>query len=308
MVSASFRPANTNQDFIRPMRLRYLAGYGSPLLSMWHKIQSSIANKASGAVRILTYHDIPDSGLELFKKQISYLASKYRFLTPSQFDLFIRGERTIAGINILLTFDDGYRSHRVVAEKILDEYGIKAVFFITTGFVGIKNEAERKKFILQKLYNGVGIDDGILTEMKPLTWQDLGYLIQQGHTIGAHTKTHRRFTDIHSQDDLYDEIIEGGNVLAKNLGGAIDYFSYPFGDINSINLRAMEVIKTRYKCCFSGLRGLNHSSVLSYGILRDSADINDPLAYLRLIIEGGLDIVYRRKVEKLLEIVNRQDV
>ncbi|VVB88601.1 Polysaccharide deacetylase [uncultured archaeon] len=282
------------------MKMRYFAGHFAPFLSTGRKIRSLYDN--SGYVRVLIYHDISESKLGLFSRQIHYLASHYQFLTPEQFQRFTQGEYYISGANLLITFDDGFKSNRLVAEKVLGPMGIKGIFFVTTEFIGQPDRTVQREFIEHQIFDGDISGSEILSGMEPLTWDDLEYLLEQGHVIGSHTCNHKRLSKVHSQNDLHYEIIESGNILEKKLGVTIDCFAYPFGDIDSICNGPVNLIKQRYKYSFSGIRGSNYSSVFPYAILRDAISVNDPPGYLRLIIENGIDIFYRKKASRLLKI------
>lgn len=283
------------------MKLRYLAGYSTSFLVFYNRIRRLLAKEATkGCLKILMYHNIPENKLELFKQQIYYLASIYRFLTPLQFLDFVNGKYCLSDINLLITFDDGFKSNRIVAEKILAQFGIKGIFFVSTEFIGLQDIYERKEFIAQQIYGGDSTNPEISSEMGALTWEDLEYLLDQGHSIGCHTKNHKRLSELHSKEELYDEIVESGNMLAKKLAVPINYFAYPFGDIDSVSKLAMKIVKSRYKYCFSGVRGSNYFPVDTYAILRDTISLDDPLSYVRFIVEGGLDIIYRNKAKRLL--------
>ncbi len=282
------------------MRLRYLAGYGAYILALCHKLRSFWTKDNSGYVRVLMYHNIHESKLGLFERQIRYLASNYRFLTPEQFQRFVQGEYRVSGVNLFITFDDGFKSNRIVAEKVLNPLGIKGIFFIPTEFIGILDKNKQREFIAQKIYDGDVTNTEISSDMKPLTWEDLEYLLSQGHVIGSHTLNHRRLSILNSPNIIHDEIIESGNILEKKLGVPVTHFAYPFGDIDSISSCSMDLVKERYEYCFSGIRGANCYPVLPYAILRDSIAVGDPPRYVRLIVENGIDIFYRRKAAKLL--------
>lgn len=51
----------------------------------------------------------------------------------------LAGDETINGRNLLLSFDDGFASNRDVAEKILNPLDIKALFFVVSDFVNLKD-------------------------------------------------------------------------------------------------------------------------------------------------------------------------
>lgn len=284
------------------MKFRYLAGYGASFLALYRRGSLLLCNNNSGYVKILMYHHIPESKQELFKRQIQFLASHNKFLTPIQFQEFLQEKYRISGTNLLLTFDDGFKSNRIVAEEILHPLDIKGIFFVPTGFIGLQDTQKRNEFIVQQIYGGHASSSRISFDMEALTWEDLKYLLAQGHVVGSHGRNHRRLSSIHSQEDLHDEIIESGNILEEKLGIPITCFAYPFGDIDSISKQAFHVIKARYQYCFSGVRGANYHPTLNYAILRDAISIDDPPQYVRFIIENGLDIIYRKKARRLLEL------
>lgn len=287
------------------MRLRYLAGSCASFLSLYRRGNLLLRNADSGYVKVLIYHHIPESKQELFKRQIQFLTSGNKFLTPLQFQEFVQGKYHISGINLLITFDDGFKSNRIVAEKFLNPLGIKGIFFVPTEFIGLQDMNKCNEFIVKQIYKGSTTDPEISSDMEPLAWKDLEYLLKQGHSIGCHTKNHKRLSELHAKEELYDEIVESGDILEKKLGVPINYFAYPFGDIDSISKVAMEVVKSRYKYCFSGVRGPNYFPVDTYAILRDTISLDDPLPYVRFIVEGGLDIIYRKKARKLLELTEK---
>ncbi len=285
------------------MKLRYWAGYGTPFLAFYNKIRFlSAKNNAKGCLRILIYHNISENKLELFKQQIYYLASTYRFLTPPQFLDFVNGKYCLSGINLLITFDDGFKSNRIVADKILDPLGIKCIFFVSPEFIGLQDIHQQKEFITQQIFDGYTVDPESLPAMEPLMWEDLECLLDKGHVIGSHGRNHKRLSSRHSREELYDEVVESGNILEKHLKVPITFFAYPFGDIDSIDVHAMNLIKERYKYCFSGVRGANYYPVPDYAILRDSISIDDPPRYVRFVVENGLDIIYKKKARRLREL------
>ncbi len=257
---------------------------------------------SKGAVRILLYHDIGIENMNQFESQISYLISRYNFMTPLEFESVIDGKTSLSGINLVLTFDDGFKSNIEAAKHVLKKYNIKGFFFIPYNFMGLTDTYSQKIFVQNKICDNKTYLYKTVLNIVPLLWDDIKILIDMGHTIGCHSANHTRLSSIKDNSDLYQEIIESANLIERKIGLNIDHFAYPFGDINSINSRAMEFIRTRYKFCFSGIRGFNYTSTSSYAIKRDSMPLDAPLDYIHLIIEGGLDIMYRKKVDMLQSI------
>jgi peptidoglycan/xylan/chitin deacetylase (PgdA/CDA1 family) len=108
---------------------------------------SSLARKRhsrDGVVVVLNYHRIGDpesspvdhgvfsATAEAFDWQMGFLKRECQVITPT--DLF--NEATLdRGNYVLVTFDDGYRDNHDVALPILRSHGVRATFFIATGYV-----------------------------------------------------------------------------------------------------------------------------------------------------------------------------
>ena len=95
---------------------------------------------------------------------------------------------------------------------------------------------------------------------------------------------------------LNQEIVESGDILEQKIGGKINWFAYPFGDIDSISAEALSIIFGRFKFCRSGIRGPNPKN--SKGQFSDQLGLDQPFAYQKLIVEGGLDFLYRSRRNK----------
>jgi peptidoglycan/xylan/chitin deacetylase (PgdA/CDA1 family) len=204
----------------------------------------------------------------------------------------------------LITFDDGFLSNRIVAEKVLNPLGIKAIFFCISDFIDIHDNEEAKTFIKDRICLGWSVEK-LPIHWKNMNWDDLSALVEQGHTIGAHTKSHARLSTILNTEELKSEIVYSADLIEKKLGISIDHFAYTFGDIDSISKEAIDIAKTRFKYIYSGLRGRNKGR--NYGIFRDAAaDQDNNMNYylysnslLGSFLEGALDIYYASKRKKL---------
>ena len=81
-------------------------------------------------LRVLIYHDVKsEKQINLFKNQILSLRRNYEFISPDEFESYIYNGSNNGG-KILLTFDDGFKSNRKLAEEVLNEMNIKALFLI----------------------------------------------------------------------------------------------------------------------------------------------------------------------------------
>ena len=223
-------------------------------------------------LRVLIMHDIPESEEHAFELQLRWLMRYWNVITPSEFEDMISGNKEILGKNLLITFDDGLMSNRIVAEKVLKSLGIKAIFFVVTDFVGIKNRDQAHQFIAEHIIQRAKQED-IPAGWYNMQLEDLKALLEQGHTIGSHTRRHTRLSDCKTVAELDHEIVTSADYLADKLGVKIEHFAFPFGDIDSWSRDALTVARKHYKYIHSGIRGDNATSLSPLAICRDSAGI-----------------------------------
>lgn len=110
---------------------------------------------------------------------------------------------------VVITLDDGWKTHLTKGLPILRAAGIKGTFYICPGF-----------------WNAQGVADGYMTRA------DVRKLVAAGQTIGAHTLTHPHLTEV-SITEARRQIVQSKSILETNLGIPITTFAYPFGEQNA---------------------------------------------------------------------------
>ncbi|SVC10897.1 uncharacterized protein METZ01_LOCUS263751, partial [marine metagenome] len=252
----------------------------------------------SPRLRVLLYHDIAPEEHEDFERQLGWLSRRWTFISPEQFTSFIKGEATIQNNSLLLTFDDGFASNLIVAEKILNPMGIQALFFVVSDLVDIEDNEEARQFIVRNVKLGTSMDK-LPTYLSNMKWADLEALLEQGHMIGAHTRTHARLSEISSSDGLEDEIVCSADLLENRLGVRVEHFAYTFGDLASFSSQALRIAQKRFRYVYSSLRGNNTIGTSSFAIRRDVLTPSDSKALVGAFLEGGADFLYRSSLNNL---------
>ncbi|MFQ5719979.1 MAG: polysaccharide deacetylase family protein [Acidobacteriota bacterium] len=115
------------------------------------------------------------------------------------------------GDGVALTFDDGHRDTYTTAFPLLADRGLTATVYVTTGYVSTRDWFEPGG--------------------EALTWADLAEMAAAGWTIGSHTVSHPRLTEL-PLAELRRELEESRAILQERLGRDCTHFCAPYGDMN----------------------------------------------------------------------------
>lgn len=149
-----------------------------------------------------------------FEQQLQSLRSHgVELLDPATLDV-AGNVRTRA---VVVTFDDGHESNRTLALPILQKLGARAVFFVTTDFIG---------------------KPGFMTAAQVCELADAGML------VGSHGHTHR-FLDSLDEAQLREELETSVRILAAATGKSIETISFPGGRFNATTLRVARELGLR---------------------------------------------------------------
>lgn len=140
-----------------------------------------------------------------FQKQMAYLYAKR--MKPLTIDeLFLKESSSQDERAVCLTFDDGWRGNYLHAYPILQEYGLKATFFIATDLIG-------KPFYM--------------------TWEEIKQMSASGMSIQSHTVTHRPLAHMGKERVLF-ELSESKKVIEERLEQEVRHLSLPHGSKNGM--------------------------------------------------------------------------
>ena len=113
-------------------------------------IVGGMRNLLGGKLRVLAYHrvltiddadafafdlDLVSASAQQFREQMSIVKRRYHPLTFRQLFEFLDAGEAPPRDALVVTFDDGYDDNYRVAFPILEELGVPAVFFVSTGYI-----------------------------------------------------------------------------------------------------------------------------------------------------------------------------
>lgn len=283
------------------------------------------------AVRVLAYHGVTDRNddplnfdgfhvpVAVFEAHLRTLAGHYRVVPLSDVARRLRAREPFVPGSVALTFDDGYLDNATLAAPLLARYGLKATFFVTTGFLDgthrpwwfdlrrllhraghaefaraaieaerdLKNLADEERSArLVEGFSRVGASAG--DPVRPMmTWEHVRALVAAGHEIGLHTVSHPSLgheTPARIEREIYDAAAR----IRKECGVEPVLFAYPYGG------PANRSGASRHLLNKAGIAGAVTTDERWVG------PDDDPLELPRINVGGGMDrLVFRARMAGL---------
>lgn len=216
---------------------------------------------------ILMYHivDEPRSAREArfcvtpqqFDSQMRFLRQEdYRPVSLEEIVDCLIDRKPILPNTVAVTFDDGFSATCTHALAVLQTYSISATVFAVSQRLGRANEWMYERGFPRR------------TIMSPAQLRELD---AAGVTIGSHTASHPRLTELPA-NEVDRELNESKQALQDVLGKAVQYFAYPYGLYNPAVRDAVEA--SGYRAACSTRAGFNRQG-------------EDPFTLRRIDVFGG---------------------
>ena len=203
------------------------------------------------AVPVLMHHHVTPAGGRIavtpqnFESQIAWLArSGWTSLTMAQLAGFLRGQ-PVPRKSVLITFDDGYLDNWVHAHPVLQRYGMHAVVFVVSGWLGDgppRPHAGHAGAAPPITPDHAGCEAAIFARGRAdevmLRWSELRAMIAAGtFEAHCHTHSHARWLQ-HGLDPASKRAAVAGDLqlarqtLQRELGAVSDTLCWPYGDFD----------------------------------------------------------------------------
>jgi len=188
-------------------------------------------------------------------------------------------------INTVITFDDGYKSWVTSAVPILRKLKLPATFFISSDFVGKPVEHERQ---FGKSRLGVGLRTSEMTGC--LEREDVRRIAEYGFTVGGHTKSHSRLSDLQSEARVREEIVMDKKSLEQITAHEVKYFAYPYGAIDNSKVNLAKILREAgYRGAVTTISDFNTSSTDPYKLHRELTRASMSSWVFRAKVYGNTD-------------------
>lgn len=234
-------------------------------------------NKGTGdysKVKILVYHTVSpapekkESRMavhyrvtpEVFAQQMQYLKDNgYAPTTLAKLITEIANGGPNPDKQVVITFDDGWKSQYLYAVPVMEHYGFTATFGIITENVG-------------RTIDGEPLDAPELTNTSKMTWPQIKDLLARGFEIASHSQTHPMLTKV-TNDQLVAEVVDSKKTLEEKLGVPVTTFIYPYYNYDPRVMKAVQ--DAGYLGARGGFGGFKNTSDHIYQLVAQEV-VNNP--------------------------------
>lgn len=225
----------------------------------------------AGHTRVIVFHHLDN--IQNFTTLVRSLKCHYSLIS---FTDYLQGRIAPDRINIILAFDDGYRSWTHLLKLIADE-GIAPLLFVNSDFIDLQGDAAA---LYCKTTIRTWPEDA-------LTCDSLKALAAAGAEIGGHTRGHINLLTT-LPDAAASSIAADRTALANALGVPPRCFAYPFGLYNETAVQLVQA--SGYTYGFSSDAGDLEDSSSPYMLRRINIGMRPPLV-ARALIEGWGEVI-----------------
>ncbi len=254
---------------------------------------------AHGTIRIVSYHDVTVLKAAQFDEHMRFFEKHFRRCTIADFERYLRGEKLQPGKPLLLlTFDDGLRSHYETVAPILEKWGFGGLFLVPTEFLSSTDQQEYVK--QHHISSASTYPDGRLS----MTAHELRDLARK-HRIVCHTHTHRRLGAEVPANEVRRELEVSTEALAQLTGREVDGFAWVGGEMASYSRQAARTIKDLgFHYALITKPGLNTRSTDRFELRRSPLHVSWPVSLVSFHLCGLFDLLYWRQKREISHLNN----
>lgn len=191
---------------------------------------------------------------------------------------------------VVITFDDGYEDNVLHSMPMLVQEGLKATFFVTSGFVGERPERPPRG---TRLYG----------DRRMMSRSQLRELADAGMEIGSHTRSHVNVRGVLRDDPTraMAELKGSREELEEILGRPVTSFAYPNGQQGVFSAATRELVKAAgFDCAVTTMWGALTPAADTLELPRIEVRQDDGVDVLAQKLSGRYDFMslYCRRVDR----------
>jgi peptidoglycan/xylan/chitin deacetylase (PgdA/CDA1 family) len=247
-------------------------------------------------VRAINYHDVPPSMAEGFERQLDLYTQHFECIDPKKLLALQRGEWRSSRPGLILSFDDGLRSHADVVAPLLEARGWVGWFMVPFSFVEAAPSAQ-ELYAEEHQIGHAGHDYG--DPRIAISWDDVRRLSSH-HVVGCHGLTHRRLGNTLAPGDFDAEIPQAKARLEAAAGREIDVFAWIGGEEASYSRGAADAIaQAGFRMSFMTNNAPIRAGCDLLQLQRTNIEAGDNEDLVRFQLSGIMDLFYRAKRDRV---------
>ena len=218
--------------------------------------------------RILMYHRVdtvkgdrlvvsPDD----FRKQMNWLRVHNIRVVDLETLVELLPDPDRTANQVAITFDDGYLDNYLHVWPILRSFRFPATIFVSPGLIGA-------------------------APAKLLNWEQLKEMSEDHITVGSHSMTHPRLTQI-PLTQVREEVVNSKKILEDRLGRPVEWFCYPSGAFSTEVVRLVQL--AGYSGACSVRPGPNTERTNRFVLRRTEVSADDTLWSFQKKMAGAYD-------------------
>jgi peptidoglycan/xylan/chitin deacetylase (PgdA/CDA1 family) len=242
---------------------------------------------------------VPPRLADAFEAQLEFFARHFMPVGPDDLRDLNAGRWRHPKPGLLLSFDDGLRSHADVAAPLLEKYGFPGWFNVPVGFVEA-DPAEQKAFARD---HQITCDSRDFPDARiAMSREDL-LRLDGRHEICCHGWDHRRLSAKLAPAELEREIVTSKQRLEAILGHPVRAFTWVGGEEWAYSREAARLIRDAgYEFGFMTNNAVIRPNGELLQIQRTNVEASFDARFVRLCLSGFYDVLYlpkRRRVNRL---------
>jgi len=242
----------------------------APAASIIHRLRYASVNH----VRIVYYHFVFRDERRQFAEHLRFYRDHYQVIGYSEAVERIRSGR-VDDRYLAISFDDGFKNNVEVAAPILEQMGVRAIFFVVAQFIDFgRGQDDELAAFSRSRFTGH-------RPLRNMDRDDLRRLVAAGHEIGSHTLSHAQLSAVKAAE-AEREISTSKGVIEEMTSAPVKHFSFPYGLAGYFPPYCRRYVeRAGYESCASGVRGINTSEADVYFLSRDQVAAGWPISQLK---------------------------
>jgi len=255
-------------------------------------------------LRAVNYHRTLSASKSQLARHFEYYCRNFNVLGEEDLPKFLKGELKSTQPNLVITFDDASKSNYDVAAKLLDEFGIKGIFFLPISFI---DQSQQSLEVQKKVYlTNINLSpegDPSPEEYQPMSWDEVKDLVARGHAVGSHTFSHCSLREGLSEETLEHEIVYSKKILEERVKVKVMSFCWAFGETGDYSRAAYDLVRKHYNLAFTTFASPLRVGGNPYTIDRSNVEASMSLAWVKCATQGITELYFsgrRKSFERLV--------